>query len=104
VWSAVERGIAQAAPKRAEPARPGMLARFVAAIAEYRMVWASGAAAAAAVFAIYLGGGMRAIASNGCEIESLEVTGATATVLQVPSAEHGDDTTTVVWLDEEEAQ
>lgn len=104
VWGAVARRIAAEAPKPKAAERPGLLSRLWAALAEYKMVWASGAAAAMAVFAIYLGGGMRAVASNGCEIESLEVTGATATVLQLPTGEHGDDTTTVVWLDEEEAE
>jgi hypothetical protein len=102
VWAKVEAGIG--APAKAKAERPGLLTRMGRALAEYKMVWASSAVAAAAVFAIYLGGGMHPAQSNGCEIESLEVSGATATVMKLPTTDHGDDTTTVIWLDEEEAE
>lgn len=38
--------------------------------------------------------------SNHCEVESLEVAGGSAVVMQLPG-EHGDDTT-VIWMDHQE--
>ncbi|MSP62967.1 MAG: hypothetical protein EXR72_22055 [Myxococcales bacterium] len=69
-----------------------------------RSVWLSTAVAAAAavlLFALPWGGGVAEAATDECEIESLEVTGASATVLRLP-ATRGEGTSTVVWLDEEE--
>jgi anti-sigma factor RsiW len=41
-------------------------------------------------------------ASNGCDVESLEVAGAVATVLTIPDSPHrGDGETTVIWMEED---
>jgi hypothetical protein len=78
----------------------GPLARLRKAMAAYRSIWIPALAAAAVVVAIYAGP-WRRVVTNGCDIESLEVSGAAATILKVPTAEKGDDTTTVLWLEEE---
>ncbi len=69
-----------------------------------RAIWASTAAtlAAAAAAALFLVT-RPAIPPHGdaCSIESLEVSGEQATVLDLTDA-HGHDTGTVVWLDEED--
>jgi anti-sigma factor RsiW len=69
----------------------------------HRTVWIPGGLAAAAVALALLVTPWGAAISNGCDIESLEVTGAAATILKMPDAK-GEGTTTVVWLDEEEIE
>lgn len=71
-------------------------------------LWISSAAATAAVLLVVLLPGpqrllrqmVTATPSNGCEIESVEVTGASVTVMQVDEGQ-GRDPATVVWLDED---
>ncbi len=93
--------VAAAVMKKLEPARPPSLwARMAAAVRSYRMVWIPGIAAAAIVAVFYIGP-WRTVVTDECDIESLEVSGAAATVMKVPDP-HGDGTSTVIWLDEEE--
>ncbi len=101
VSAAVMAAIAKGAPARA--AAPSLWARLRAAARSYRMVWIPAVAAAAVVTAIYVGP-WRTTITNECNIESLEVEGAAATVLKVPDAQGGDGTTTVVWIDEGEEE
>lgn len=112
VWAAVERGIAAtAAPSPAEaPPAPeqtrGAILQFEPRLrrAGRRSVWAPVLMAAAAAIALLIAPWREqpaAAATDHCEIESLEVTGALATVFEEPDAT-GRSTATVVWLDEEE--
>lgn len=59
---------------------------------------AMGVLAMAAMFLFFLWPQTRT--SNHCEVESLEVAGGSAVVMQLPG-EHGDDTT-VIWMDHQE--
>lgn len=61
-------------------------------------IWVSTLAVAAAVLALVLfpRGGHP---SNECQIDDLEVTGATATILKIADDQHGGSTT-VLWLEE----
>lgn len=67
-----------------------------------RAMWASTLVAAAAAMALWVAPWRgESVSSDGCQIESIEVSGASATVLNLPDA-LGKPTGTVVWLDEEE--
>jgi anti-sigma factor RsiW len=58
--------------------------------------------AMAASLVLFLGRRLPTI-TNECDIESLEVEGAAATVLRVGDAHHGGDaTTTIIWTHEED--
>lgn len=72
------------------------------AVAASRAVWVSTLAAVAAA-ALLLVAPWRGevLPTDGCQIEALEVSGASATVLTEQGA-HGQPSGTVVWLDEEE--
>jgi hypothetical protein len=82
--------------------RPSLWRRLLNAVRSYRMVWIPGLVAAAAVAVFYLSP-WRGAVTNECEIESLEVTGASATVLKLPDS-GSDGTSTVIWIDEEEEE
>lgn len=56
-------------------------------------------AAAAAAVVLWFGSG-QAAATNGCDIELLDVSGASAAVIQVPDRE-GAGSTTVIWTTED---
>jgi anti-sigma factor RsiW len=92
VWAAVEKEIA-----------PAKVLSFRERLARRRPapVWISTlvAAAAAAAF-LLLPARLSALPSNNCDIESLDVTGGSATVMKLDDP-HGEGTTTVVWLEEE---
>jgi len=86
VWPAVERAIARTkvVPLRR---RLGRAPIFISTLA----------VAAAVLAMLLLPGGSHP--SNDCVIDELEVSGATATIMQVSDDTHGG-TTTVLWLEE----
>lgn len=89
LWAGIEAGLpaAQAAP------RPGRrrLTTAVTAVAT--------ALAMAAAFVVWIVPGPKQ--TNHCEIESLEVAGAMATVLEIPG--EAGDSTTLIWMDHKES-
>ena len=104
VWAAVERGIAAAAP--AEPAGRVLPLSPRLKRAHRRSSFVPALLAAAAAIVLLLAPWRERpaeAATDNCAIESLEVTGALATVIEIPAV-NGRDTTTVVWLDEENAR
>lgn len=68
--------------------------------------WSAGllsVAAMAAALLFFVQPWHSAHAQNGCDIESLETTGAVATVIHMDDAPHrGDETTTVIWTTEDD--
>lgn len=101
LWAGIEARLpaAAAAPTAVAPtaAREGK-------VLPLRRRWAGpttavmGFLAMAATFLFFLWPQSRT--SNHCEVESLEVAGGNAVVMQLPG-EHGDDTT-VIWMDHQE--
>lgn len=106
LWAGLEAKLPQAAPVRlttvagaaAREAGPG------GKVLPMRRRWAmpatamAGLLAMAAVFLFFVWPTARP--SNSCDVESLEVAGGSALVMQVPG-EHGD-ATTVIWMDHQE--
>jgi anti-sigma factor RsiW len=87
VWPAVERGLKRDRLRRWRhrlrgPAGVGLMVAMAASLV------------------LFLG---RPLPTNECDIESLEVGGAAATVMRVRDVHHGGDaTTTIIWTDEED--
>jgi anti-sigma factor RsiW len=82
--------------------RPAKVLPFHRRLLRGRMpVWISTvAAAAAALAALLFSAGKPGVPTNGCDIESLEVSGAAVTVLKMEDVP-GHSPATVVWLQEE---
>ena len=103
LWSGIQAALAQA---QSLPAAGGQVIPFGRrvrqSVGRHRAAWASMAmAAAAAALLLVVPWRGAPTASDNCTIESLEVTGAAATLLEVPDSS-GQGTLTVLWLDEEE--
>lgn len=103
VWSGIQTALA---PPPGLPAAGGQVIPFGRRVRRslnhHRAAWASMAmAAAAAALLLVVPWRGAPMASDNCTIESLEVTGAAATLLEVPDSS-GQGTLTVLWLDEEE--
>ncbi len=58
--------------------------------------------AAAAAFLFMLGPWQAEHPTNNCDVEHLEVSGSTATVLTVNDVAHTGDSTTIIWTTEED--
>lgn len=108
LWAGLEAKLPQAAPVgvtagAGAAARP--VGKEVGKVLPMRRRWAvpasamAGLLAMAAVFLFFLWPTARP--SNNCDVESLEVAGGSALVMQVPG-EHGD-ATTVIWMDHQES-
>jgi anti-sigma factor RsiW len=97
IWSGVQAGLAK--EKQSSLKRWRQRARGRGAIGT-----AAGLMAAAAALFLFLAHPWHpAHASNDCDVESLEVEGAVATVITLPDQPHsGDGTTTIIWAEETE--
>lgn len=97
VWSGVSAGLAQ--EKHSALKRWRQRARGRGAIGT-----AAGLMAAAAALFLFLAHPWHPThASNDCDVETLEVEGAVATVMTLPDQPHnGDGNTTIIWAEETE--
>ena len=92
LWGAIEK---QIQPAKVIPFRT----RAVRAVSRHP-IWVSTGMAAAAALAVMIAITQPNAPSNGCEIESLDVTGASVTVMHVDGARSAGSTT-VVWVQED---
>ena len=93
LWGAIEKQI--------QPAKVLPLHTRVTRALMRHPVWLSTSMAAAAALAVMVAISQPGAApSNGCDIDSIDVTGASVTVMHVDTV-HAPGSTTVVWLQED---
>ncbi len=98
LWPALEKELAGGGKAAAKARRRWGLRAHPAS---WSAALVSAAAAAALLF--FVPPWHSAHPQNGCEIESLETTGAVATVIQVDDEPHrGDEPTTIIWTTEDD--
>lgn len=99
LWPALEKQLGGGGGKAAAKARRRWGLRA------HPASWSAGlvSMAAAAALLFFVQPWHSQHAQNGCDIESLETTGAVATVIHMDDAPHnGDEATTVIWTTEDD--
>ena len=99
LWPALERKLGAARPGQAEAK-----ARRRWGLRAHPASWSAGLVSAAAAALLFLVLPWHSgHASNGCDVVSLETSGAMATVFKLSDMPHkGDASTTVIWTEEED--
>ena len=99
LWAGIERHLGGGGKAQAKARRRWGLRAHPAS-------WSAGllsVVAMAAALLFFVQPWHSAHAQNGCDIESLETTGAVATVIHMDDAPHkGDEATTVIWTTEDD--
>jgi anti-sigma factor RsiW len=105
LWPALEQQLGGAVLPGGGGGRASVKARRRWGLRAHPASWSAAlvSLAAAAVLLVFVPPWHSAHAQNGCDIESLETTGAVATVIQMDDAPHkGDEPTTVIWTMEDD--